>query len=89
MTSEQAAFICSHVYEGKRPVLLVIKEGGDWQFLCGGEHPDEEVPHVVGLLHLLEKDPTLSEVLDIPDGCEAERSDRYSPWIKTKLTPEK
>ncbi|HMF88855.1 MAG TPA: hypothetical protein VK575_12315 [Gemmatimonadaceae bacterium] len=63
MTTEVAAYVCSHVFEHERPILLVIHDEGDWQFLCGGVHEDAETPRVIGLNHLVETDPTLREVL--------------------------
>ncbi len=80
MSKELAAFVCSHVFEKRSPVLLVLRSEGDWQLLCGGAHNDEEVPRVVGLNHLLEADPSLRAVLELPDEWEAERSSQASPW---------
>jgi hypothetical protein len=82
MKRETAAFVCSHVFEKVRPVLLVIREVGDWQYLCGGRHGGEEDFHVIGAEHLLEHDPTLSEVLDLDDNNEAERSIVGAPWTR-------
>lgn len=86
MTTEKLAFICSHIFDKSRPVLLVSREGGDWQFLCGGEHPADELPHVVGMHHLLDFDPSLREILDLPSGHEAERGSTEAPWIRTDST---
>ena len=36
MTKEIPVYVCSHVFENVRPILLVVREGGDWQCLCGG-----------------------------------------------------
>lgn len=86
MSGEVAAYVCSHVFSGARPVLLVSHAGGDWQCLCGGEHDATEVPNVVGLNHLLERDPTLRQVLNLPNDWEAERASVESPWIRTHGT---
>jgi hypothetical protein len=80
---ERPVYLCSHVFENTRPVLLVSRADGDWQFLCGGEH-DKEVPSVVGFNHLLEKDPTLAELRDLPDEWEAERAGPGLPWRITR-----
>jgi hypothetical protein len=82
---ETAAFVCSHVFENSRPVLLVSRAGGDWQFLCGGGHEAQEKPHVVGLNHLVERDGSLSELVDLPPDWEAERTGIGEPWIRTSL----
>lgn len=87
MKTEQAAFVCSHVFSHTRPVRLVTREGGEWQFLCGEEHPEHEIPHVVGLNHILEFDPSLEEILDLPNECEAERAAQGSVWIRTSISP--
>ena len=79
---ELAVYVCSHVFENSRPVLFVSRADGDWQFLCGGEH--DEVPRVVGLNHVLERDPTLAELQDLPDEWEADRVGPAAPWRRTK-----
>jgi len=79
---ELAAFICSHVFERRSPVLYVCREGGDWQFLCGAEHAEGELPRVVGINHLFEGDPSLLPLRDLPSDWEAERSSPAAPWIR-------
>lgn len=88
MTAEIAAYVCSHVFKNTRPVLLVSRAGGDWQCLCGGGHDLDEVPHVVGLNHLLERDITLAELQDLPDEWEAERAHVGDAWIRTRIEPD-
>ena len=82
---EIAAFVCSHVFNKTAPVLLVSKEGGDWQFVCGAIHNPGDNPRVVGLNHLTDDDPSLNEILDLPDDWEAEREAPTSPWRKSKI----
>ena len=79
-----AVFICSHVFENEKPILLVCHEGGDWQFLCGGTHRTDEKPKVVGVGHLVERDPSLNEIADLPLDFEAERSEVGAQWVITK-----
>jgi hypothetical protein len=76
--TEYAAFICSHVFDNSRPILLVVKSDGDRQFLCGDTH--DEIPRVVGINHLLDRDPSLHEVMDLPDNWEAERESPETLW---------
>ena len=83
---EYVAYVCSHVFENTRPILLVSKEGGDWQCLCGEQHEENEIPKVVGLNHLIERDPTLAELLSLPNDWEAERESVGKAWRKTKIT---
>jgi hypothetical protein len=77
---ETAAFVCSHVFEDSKPILLVSREDGDWQLLCGHAHDDNERPHVVGLNHLLERDPTLIDIASLQPEWEAERTSPAMPW---------
>ncbi len=86
MSKEIAAYVCSHVFEKKRPVLLVLRAEGDWQLLCGGSHDDKEIPRVVGLTHLVDEDPSLRAVLNLPVEWEAERSSPASPWERRPIT---
>jgi hypothetical protein len=88
MNRETAAFVCSHVFNNTHPILLVARENGDWMFLCGQVHDDREEYHVVGAEHLIRRDPTLREVLDLTENSEAERSSRSTMWIRRTLTPE-
>lgn len=85
MSEETAAFVCSHVFEKRAPVLLVLHAEGDWQLLCGGDHDNDEIPRVVGLNHLVDEDPSLHAVLDLPVEWEAERSSLASPWERRPI----
>lgn len=85
---EIPAYVCSHVFENTRPVLLVSRAGGDWQCLCGGDHDSDEVPNVVGLNHLMERDSTLAELQDLPDEWEAERASAGDAWTRTRIEPD-
>jgi hypothetical protein len=81
------AYICSHVFHASRPVLLVVREDGDWSLLCGDTHDFEgHLPKVVGIGHLLDRDPSINEVLDLPDGHEAERAAVGAPWQRRRIT---
>ena len=83
---EFAAYVCSHVFEHTRPVLLVARDDGDWQFLCGGAHAPDELPRVVGLNHLIDADPSLRQALDLPIDWEAERAFVGGPWTRRIVT---
>jgi hypothetical protein len=64
------------------PILLVSRADGDWQFLCGMQHNPDDIPHVIGLLHILEIDPSLQAIMDLPAEWEAERADVSSLWTR-------
>jgi len=77
-----------HVFEHTSPILLVSRAEGDWCFLCGDEHDDSaSMYRVVGMVHLLELDPTLQLVLDLPSEWEAERKSKDDPWLRTPCGP--
>jgi hypothetical protein len=78
-----AVFVCSHVFKNERAINLVSHENGEWQFMCGMlDHGDGD-GHVIGLEHLLCRDPSLRELSDLPADWEAEREQPSQPWIKT------
>ncbi len=83
--AEIPVYVCSHIFENTRPILLVCKENEEWQFLCGGEHEREEIPRVVGLNHMLERDNTLSEIMGLENDSEAERQEVGGTWLISKL----
>ena len=83
--AEHAAFVCEHVFDSSRPVLLVSHEGGDWQFLCGSEdHGSWEAARVVGIQHLFDRDASLGELFDLPAGWDAERAKGGDAWVRKR-----
>jgi hypothetical protein len=87
MKREQAAFVCSHVLENSRPVLLVSRDGGDWQFLCGSNHDGDE-PSLIHASHLFERDQSLRELQDLPANWDASRTTKDEPWLRFPTPPE-
>lgn len=76
------AYVCTHVFCNERPILLVSHEDGDWQFLCGMfDHEDDG--HVVGIGHLIERDTSLLDIVDLPINWEAERVGIDMRWLRT------
>jgi hypothetical protein len=86
--TETAVFVCSHVFGGTRPVLLVAREAGDWMYLCGQSHDANDLPRVIGANHLLDRDASLRTLADLPDNMEAERESVTAPWERRPLTRE-
>lgn len=80
-------YVCTHVFDGTKPVLLVVHDkDGDWSFVCGEPHENSaEAYRVVGVGHLTFRDPTLNECADLPAGFEAERSAVGRQWMRTKI----
>jgi hypothetical protein len=83
--SNLACYICDHVFRNERPVLLVVYEDGDWSFLCGGDDHSGDWCNVVGIGHLVKRDPSLNDCADLPDNFEAERAAPGSAWIRTPI----
>jgi hypothetical protein len=82
----QKAYVCIHVFGEERPVLLVSRADGDWCLLCGDEHEDDASAYrVVGIGHILERDPSINAVLDLPAEWNAERSAQGQPWQRQSI----
>jgi hypothetical protein len=85
--SNRAAFTTRPVLEG-HPVLLVSHDrDGDWQFLCGTTNRPED-GRVVSLGCVLERDQTLAEVADLPEGWTACRPAKGAAWRREKAGAE-
>jgi hypothetical protein len=82
------AYVCSHVRDDTHPILLVVHDAdGGWSFMCGGEEGHDEV-YVIGRNHLVARDPTLRQVLDLAAGEEAERRGVGSRWVRAPVPEE-
>lgn len=83
---EQKSYVCTHVFDGSRPVLYVTRPDGDWCFLCGDDHPDEGAAYrVVGLGHVIKGDSSLREVLDLLPNAEVERAAAGAVWERSSF----
>lgn len=82
----QKAYVCTHVFSQERPVLLVDRSDGDWSLVCGDMHPQNASAYcVVGIGHILDADPTLEAILDLPPEWEAERSSVEAHWQRRPI----
>jgi hypothetical protein len=87
--NNQKAYVCICVFENTRPVKLVSRAGGDWSILCGEVHPQSaDFCRVVGIGHEFEKDPTLLDLIDLPEEWDAERGEVGGAWIRTPCIAE-
>ena len=85
----QKAYVCIHVFDSSRPVLLVSRPDGDWCFLCGAEHENTAANYrVVGKGHILDRDATLNELADLAPAWEAERTSPSGTWVRRPVPGE-
>lgn len=80
-----ASFTVRSVMSGEAPIRLVSHDAddGSWQFLPGTEVLPEDAV-VVALHRVVELDPTVAELADLPRGFHAERAERGSPWRRER-----
>lgn len=74
-------FTCRHVLEENRPIRYVSHdEDGYWQFLCGGNHTEEDA-RVVSLVSVWEMDESVGELAGLDYGESAEAADPADGWV--------
>ena len=80
----RAAFTTRPVVEDDLPILLVSHDAdGDWQFLCGTTNRTEDAK-LVSLGCMFERDHSLAEVADLPEGWTASRREKGAAWSREK-----
>lgn len=78
------AYVMKQLMDGTEPVLKVVHdETGDWQFIgiTGANSTDGRLIHPE---HILEIDPSVKEVMDLPFGWQAVRYNKDKPWKRKK-----
>lgn len=84
-----ATLTMRQVLEGAEPILLVshTADDGGWQFTG---HTDASVAdaRVVGLREMVELDPSILQVADLPLGWQAVRRGPGYPWQRRRRPPE-
>jgi hypothetical protein len=84
------AYVCNHIFEHSRPILLVSRQDGDWCFLCGEEHENDASAYkLVGIGHILNFDRSLSVLHDLPVDWDAERVSVEQEWVRSPCEPGK
>jgi len=79
-----AAFTTRPVLESNLPILLVSHdEDGDWRFLCGTTNKPKD-GRIVSLGCIFERDRTIAEVADLPEGWRAYRRSAKAEWRREK-----
>jgi hypothetical protein len=85
LPSNLAVYVCLEVINFDSEVLLVCHDD-DWMFLCGDGHPDSaDFYRVVGLGHVIERDPGLADLLDLAAGYGAERCEVGAEWVRAPI----
>jgi hypothetical protein len=72
--------------EERWPILLVTHDAEEpqgWQFVNGhGDTDDLSGGIPVHVEHVLERDPSVAELADLPQGWRAWRDEEGSPWAR-------
>ncbi|MBC8868871.1 MAG: hypothetical protein H8E44_05610 [Planctomycetes bacterium] len=75
-----AVITLTRITDGSNPILYVVHdEDGDWQFLDGGDVSEEDA-EMASLKRVVELDPTIKELADLPSGWCAEREAVGKTW---------
>ena len=79
------ALTLARISPGGGPVLLVVRDADDggFQFLDGGDCPNDQA-RVVGLGRMVDGDPTLRDLADLPPGWRAWRPAVGIPWTRAR-----
>jgi hypothetical protein len=79
-----AVFTLKDIVSGRKPVLHVVHDvDGDWQFLTGEAVSMEEAV-LVSMNNMLTLDHSLSQLLEMENGFEANRATIQAEWQITK-----
>jgi hypothetical protein len=77
-----ASFTTRQVLGGLNPIVEVYHDhDGDWQFLCGTTTDVADLK-LVCMGCMLERDPSLAALADLPCGWSATRDDPHSEWTR-------
>ena len=79
------AITTRQVMEQGWPILLVTHDAEEppgWQFINGQDTNDRANGIPVHVEHVIERDPSVMELADLPEGWQARRDSEDSPWIR-------
>lgn len=77
-----AAFTTTNVLGGSHPILEVYHDhDGDWQFMCGATTASADAK-VVCLGCMIDRDTSLMQLADLPEGWLAHRDSPAAPWSR-------
>jgi hypothetical protein len=85
-TPKSVAFITTQVLERAEPILHAIHDQhGEWQFL-GVTKAAVENARIIALREVVELDPSVLVLADLPSGWHAARRSPGGPWRKEPYT---
>lgn len=76
LMKELLCIVCPHVLDAARPVCLIAHHAdGGWQAACGESDHRADCGDfaIVGLNHLLDRQPELAQFINLPRGQVAEK----------------
>jgi hypothetical protein len=81
-----AVFTTKQVMQLGQPILHVShdEDDGSWQFHTGAEQLSSSDAMIVALSEIVEHDPSVSELADLPCGWFADRDTVGSPWRRVQ-----
>ncbi len=80
-------FTTRHVLDSTRPVLEVYHDfDSEWQFLCGTTLETNDLK-LVCFGCMVEQDPTILDLADLPTGWCAYRESADLPWTREQYVP--
>lgn len=81
-----AVFTIRQILNGLEPILHVTHDSDDhgWQFLGLGDARIEDAA-IVSLDEIVERDPTVRDVADLPPGWRAWRGSIDDPWLRERM----
>jgi len=75
-----AVISLTRILDGSTAILYVVHdEDGEWQFLDGGDVSEEDAA-TVSLKDIVDHDPAIKSLVDLPAGWAAERAAVGDPW---------
>lgn len=79
-----AVFTTGHIFRDGLPILNVSHDldDGSWQFHWGGDI-DQQTAMIVSLGEVVEHDPSVADLYDLPLGWMAWREDMRSEWNRS------
>lgn len=80
-----AVITTNNIMKRERPILYVThdEDDGMWQFLEGGKVREEDA-RILSLKQIINMNPGLSQLCDLPLGWAASRENKDSQWFRAK-----